>query len=156
MQWPQATGLHQCLRQRAAMLSLKRKWTLPNAFDQCSHCRMYVPRNPQVIPITELTWNLTSKRWLYFISCTSLLSRLMSKEISHHPTIDSSSNWRGLWSQAGVFPEPMLLRTFLFTTVFFTPPPGMRVLNPDSSHCVYVLPKYLQYLFQPHQSLFLL
>lgn len=49
MQWHRATVLHQCLSQTAAMLSLKRKWMWPSAFDLCSHCLMYVPRSPQVI-----------------------------------------------------------------------------------------------------------
>ncbi|KAK9411086.1 vacuolar protein sorting-associated protein 54 [Crotalus adamanteus] len=49
MQWPQATGLHQCLNQRTMMLSLKRKWILPNVFDQCARYQMCAPRNPQVI-----------------------------------------------------------------------------------------------------------
>ncbi|OPJ58772.1 vacuolar protein sorting-associated protein 54 [Patagioenas fasciata monilis] len=53
MQWHQATVLHQCLSQTAVMLSSKRKWTPPNAFDLCSHCLMCVPRNLQAIPITK-------------------------------------------------------------------------------------------------------
>lgn len=48
MQWHQATVLHQCLSQTAAMLSLKRKRMLQNASNPCSHCLMCVPRSPQV------------------------------------------------------------------------------------------------------------
>ncbi|KAG8124461.1 hypothetical protein E2320_019780 [Naja naja] len=47
MQWPQATGLHQCLSQRTMMLCLKRKWILPNVFDQYARYQMCAPRNPQ-------------------------------------------------------------------------------------------------------------
>ncbi|CAM5103632.1 unnamed protein product [Eretmochelys imbricata] len=58
MQWHQATVLHQCLSQTVEMLSLKRKWILLNAFDLCSHCLMYVPRNLQREKIHERCKNI--------------------------------------------------------------------------------------------------
>lgn len=87
MQWHRATVLHQCLSQTAAMLSLKRKWMWPSAFDLCSHCLMYVPRSPQVILMCKESENTVTfanvKIHFQFFSQISKFSCILCSVLSH-------------------------------------------------------------------------
>lgn len=87
MQWHRATVLHQCLSQTAAMLSLKRKWMWPSAFDLCSHCLMYVPRSPQVMLMCKESENTVTfanvKIHFQFFSQISKFSCILCSVLSH-------------------------------------------------------------------------